>query len=88
MIVQKQLVRWILLAALFGGVPMTAFPGAASAQMVVAKRCGKCNHEVPVAAQAGQMALDQMARQERERRRQEQVHLPGANHGHPRTEPR
>jgi hypothetical protein len=51
---QRFWARWILVAALFGGFSMVAFAGAARAETVVWKRCGKCNRNVPITSQVGQ----------------------------------
>jgi hypothetical protein len=51
---QRLLARWILFAALFGGVYTVAFTDIARAQAVLWKRCSKCNRGVPITSQVGQ----------------------------------
>ena len=51
---QKQLVRWVMLAAVIGGCAGLVSPALAQAQAVVAKQCDHCKRIVPVTAQVGQ----------------------------------
>ena len=51
---QKQLVRWVMLAAVIGGCAGLVSPALAQAQAVVAKQCDHCKRIVPITAQVGQ----------------------------------